>query len=222
MISILMLTYNAPLFVIKSIISVAKYTKNVSYELIVLDNHSRILTRIILWLLKSWHLIDTLVYNDYNSLFAKGNNIASRYTNSRSKYYLLLNSDIVVKDPSWLDKLLRIHPKNGGISSYGAVLSEPIRADGYCLLINKYLYEKFKLDEEFEWWWSVTKLESQVLAEGLIIKAIKNHDDMLYHYGGASGKGFSNAKGMDIDIDEVKKWFSDSQGKVMILESIND
>ena len=174
MISILMLTYNAPLFVIKSIISVAKYTKNVSYELIVLDNHSRILTRIILWLLKSWHLIDTLVYNDYNSLFAKGNNIASRYTNSSSKYYLLLNSDIVVKDPSWLDKLLRIHPKNGGISSYGAVLSEPIRADGYCLLINKYLYEKFKLDEEFEWWWSVTKLESQVLAEGLIIKAIKN------------------------------------------------
>lgn len=89
MISILMLTYNAPLFVIKSIISVAKYTKNVSYELIVLDNHSRILTRIILWLLKSWHLIDTLVYNDYNSLFAKGNNIASRYTNSSSKYYLL-------------------------------------------------------------------------------------------------------------------------------------
>ena len=66
MISILMLTYNAPLFVIKSIISVAKYTKNVSYELIVLDNHSRILTRIILWLLKSWNLIDTLVYNNYN------------------------------------------------------------------------------------------------------------------------------------------------------------
>lgn len=81
--------------------------------------------------------IDKLVFNTDNSLFAKGNNIASSLSDKSTKYYLLLNSDIEIRNYDWLDKLLAIHPVEGGISSYGFVKSEPKRADGYCMMIEK-------------------------------------------------------------------------------------
>lgn len=96
--------------------------------------------------------------------------------------------------------------------------SEPIRADGYCLLINRDLYEKYKLDENYEWWWGVTELESMVLKEGKKIVAVRNHEEYIHHYGGKSGKGFKNAKGMDVDINEVKKWFDGN--KVEIIDRL--
>ena len=101
-------------------------------------------------------------------------------------------------------------------AAYGAVMSEPIRADGYCLLVEKDLYEKFQLDEKFQWWWSVTKLEAQILNEGKKIVAFKNHENMIHHFGGKSGMGYKDAKGMDITIDKVIKWFKN--GKVEIIE----
>lgn len=137
---------------------------------------------------------------------------------SQSDYFLLLNSDIKIRSKRWLSDLLDIHPACGGISSYGAVLAEPRRADGYCLLINSELYKKYKLDEEFQWWWSVTKLQSMVLKENKRIVSVVHHENKLHHYGGKSGKGYRDAKGMNIDIEEVKKWFS--MGKVEFIDYI--
>lgn len=210
-----MLTYNAPRYVKKSIISLKKLTSNQNYELIVVDNDSKHPTVRTLYKLKSRGLVDKLYYNSNNDLFAKGNNIAARLASEDSDYYLLLNSDVEIKSPDWLDKLIELMPEEGGIASFGAVQSAPKRADGYCMMINADLYNKYKLDEHFQWWWGVTKLESQVLKEGKKVIAVDDHEEYIHHFGGKSGKGFSDATGMDVDMDEVKKWFEDGDVKII-------
>lgn len=217
-VSVLMLTYNAPRYVKKSIVSLKKLTKNSNYELIVVDNDSKHPTIRTLYKLKSQGLIDKLYYNSQNDLFAKGNNIAARLASEDSDYYLLLNSDVEIKSSDWLDKLIELMPEEGGIASFGAVQSAPKRADGYCMMINADLYNKYKLDEHFQWWWGVTKLESQVLKEGRKVIAVDDHEEYIHHFGGKSGKGFSDATGMDVDMDEVKKWFED--GDVQIISHL--
>lgn len=189
-------------------------------ELIVLDNNSKFQTKILLKILKKLKLIDTLVLNSKIDLFAKGNNLASKYASEKTTHYLLLNSDIKINDPNCFNRLMEIHPTGGGISSFGAVLYEPIRADGYCMLIDKDLYDKYQLDENFEWWWSVTKIQSQILTEGLKIRAVQNHEKYIHHYGGKSGKGWKDAKGMDIRMDEVINWFKDKKENVEIIKII--
>ena len=213
-VSILMLTYNAPHYVKKSILSLNKRTKNVNYELIVVDNNSNKPTVRVLDRLHRNGFINKLYFNSKNDLFAGGNNIAASLANKDSDYYLLLNSDVEIKSDDWLEKLIALMPKDGGIVSYGAVTSSPKRADGYCMLINSNLYNKYKLDENFQWWWSVTKLEGQVLKENKSIIAIKNHEEYIHHFGGKSGKGYKDAKGMDVDMDEVEKWFSSGEVEI--------
>lgn len=218
-ISILMLTYNAPNYVfesIKGVNEIKKKTENI--ELIVLDNNSEITTKEVLKELKEKNLIDKLVFNPKNDLFAKGNNLASKYASDTTTHYLLLNSDVKVIDSNCINKLIEIHPKYGGISSFGAVLSNPPRADGYCMLIDKHLYDKYQLDEYFEWWWSITKLQSEILSEGLTIRAVRNHEKYIHHYGGKSGDAWKNAKGMNIEENEVINWFKDKGTVEIIME----
>ncbi|WP_186328898.1 glycosyltransferase family 2 protein [Bacillus sp. X1(2014)] len=217
-VSILMLTHNAPRFVKESIETVKEKTRGIEYELIVVDNASRITTKLLLRYLKAKGLIDVLYLNKENSLFAKGNNIASSYCSSDSNLILLLNSDIRINSDDWLQKLAELHPSKGGIASYGVVEDEPYRADGYCMLIDRELYDKYKLDEEFAWFWSVTKLQSLVLKEGKSINAVRNHEEYIHHYGGKSGKGFKNAAGMGINISDVKAWFT--KGTIDIIDKL--
>lgn len=220
-ISILMLTYNAPEYVLESIMGIEKAKQKTDMlELIVLDNNSKSPTKHILKQLKKDNLIDKLVLNQKNDLFARGNNLASKYASEDTTHYLLLNSDIKIIDPCCFNKLMEIHPKEGGISSFGAVLSEPKRADGYCMLIDKYLYDKYQLDEYFEWWWSITKLQSQILTEGFKIRAVRNHEQYLHHYGGKSGDAWRGATGMDIKIDEVINWFKNKKENIEIIYEI--
>ena len=222
-ISILMLTYNAPRYVLESIIGVNKAKKvTENLELIVLDNASKFTTRFLLKVLKKMHLIDVLILNSRNDLFARGNNLASSKADPDTTHYLLLNSDIKINNADCFNKLAQIHPDKGGISSFGAVHSNPIRADGYCMLIDKNLYDKYQLDEDFEWWWSITKLQSQILTEGLKILAVDNHDKFIHHYGGKSGKGYVDAKGMDIKRDVVISWFDNKKENVEIIDNIDD
>ena len=216
--SILMLTHNAYKFVFKSIWTVAKTSKKIDYELIVVDNASRWPTIIVLCFLKFIGKINKLYFNKQNDFFAKGNNLASKMASEDTTHYLLLNSDIEIKDKDWLSKMINLH-ETPGISALGCVKTEPIRADGYCMLIDRWLYDKYLLDEKYEWWWSVTKLESKVLKEGLKIRAVDNHEKLLHHFGGGSGDSWKKAKGIDTSIDEVMKWFSD-KNDVTIIESI--
>ena len=205
-VSILMLTYNAPRYVLESIWGVKMRTNqgNFEYELIVVDNRSKLATRLLVRFLKLVGLIDTLYMNSNNSLFAGGNNIAASLTDKRSELYLLLNSDVRINDADWLSNLVRRHKY--GVISYGAVDS-PTRADGYCYLIDAKLYNKHPLDENYQWWWSITKQQAKILGEA-DVRIFREHERWLHHYGGKSGKGFKDAKGMDVNIDEVKQWFN--------------
>lgn len=209
--SILILTHNAPTYVKETIETLNKITnpedlKNT--EIIVVDNNSDNETKEILFELKNKKYIDKLYCSDINHFFAKGNNLASELVATSTEMFLLLNSDIKIKNPKWLSYLInKKNSNNYNIASLGAVNSKPFRADGYCFLIDRNLYDKFKLDENFQWWWSVTKLQAEVLKDGGKIIAMDYHDNLIYHYGGKSGQSFKDAKGMDIEVNDIIKWF---------------
>ena len=150
--------------------------------------------------------IDRLLYLYYNSLFAEGNNIASRLANPHAPYFLLLNSDVEIRNCDWLRLLLDAH--RPGISAYGVVHGDPItRVDGYCLLIDSKLYREHLLDESFQWWWSVTKLQAHILTSGYSVQGYAEHENQIHHFGRKSGGGFRGAKGMGVSPEEVVGWF---------------
>ena len=215
MVSIIMLVHGAPIYTKNTIETLQKTEGN--FELIVLDNNSDKKTKKILLKLQEKGYIDKLIYSKVNTLFAKGNNIASNFCAEESDKIVLLNSDIDIRNKDWLKEMLKVHKK--GITTLGLVEGKPwTRGDGYCLLIDKHLYFKYKLDEEFEWWWSVTKLEAQILHDKLSVIAVKNHENLIFHYGKGSGNDFKNVKGMQIEGEEIKKWFA--RKEIKIIESI--
>jgi glycosyltransferase involved in cell wall biosynthesis len=216
-VSILMLTHNAPEYVELSIRSVRECTKGISYELIVLDNASENETVSLVGNLHKEGLIDKLKLLDYNSLFAEGNNIAARLASTDSSYFLLLNSDIEVKSPDWLSHLLGVHKR--GMTSYGLVGNPrrrfgnsdqlPLRVDGFCLLIDRDLYEKVPLDEAHQWWYAVTKQQARLLQDGWNVQGYESYGQWLHHFGGKSGTAFKTARGMNVTPDELLSWFGD-------------
>ncbi|MBN9123928.1 MAG: hypothetical protein BGO99_01720 [Nitrosospira sp. 56-18] len=223
-ISILMLTHNAPEHVKLSIHSVREHTKDVGYELVVVDNASEAETVSLVTNLHAEGLIDTLKLLDYNSLFAEGNNIAAKLASTDSSYFLLLNSDIEVKSPDWLSHLLAAHKR--GITSYGIAGNPwgsvgndpgkiPLRVDGFCLLIDRDLYEKTPLDEKHQWWYAVTKQQARLLQEGWSVQGYASHEQWLHHFGGKSGTAFKSAQGMNVSQEEVCAWFNGKSARIL-------
>lgn len=213
-ISILILTHNAPRYVKLTLDSLRKYTKNIDYEVCVIDNASKYPTRLLLKWLYHRKVIDKIVFSSYNSLFAGGNNILATVADKSSKYYLLLNSDIEIKSNDWLNNLLTVHKK--GVTSYGIVENEPYRVDGYCYLIDSELYRRFPLDENnFQWFWAITKQQAQVLSAGYSVQGFKQHEMYLHHFGGRSGDDFMGAEGMSTPVEISKKWFKGKKPKFL-------
>lgn len=215
-VSIIILTHNARRYVRKTLKSLRR-TKNVNFEVIVLDNDSNWLLKLLLlwWQKLGW--IDKLCLLNYNSLFARGNNIASRLTDPSAPLFLLLNSDIEVRSENWLRRLIDIHQP--GITAYGVVEGDPItRVDGYCLLVDSKLYRDHLLDESFQWFWAVTRLQARLLTEGYHVQGYLEHEDQLHHFGGKSGKAFKGAKGMDVKMEEVIDWFAGRS--VSVLDAV--
>jgi len=211
-VSIIIPTYNAPKYC-KITLDTLKRTQGVDYEVIVVDNSSRWITKILLlwcWLRGK---INRLCLLDENMMFACGNNIGALQASSASTHILLLNSDMNIKDPLWLKKLLNLH--RGGITSYG-VVDDPklVRADGYCLLIDRDLYRRHQLDEKFKWFWSVTKLQGEILREGFSVIAVRYHDDIIYHYGGKSGKRHLRDDESNFRRPDTSSWFGGQEVQV--------
>jgi len=211
-VSILMLTHNAPRYVEISVRSVVERTVGVDYELVVVDNASDAETRALVERLHDAGMITRLKLMDYNSLFAEGNNVAAALAAPDATHFLLLNSDIEVKDPRWLQRLLAVHKR--GITSYG-VASDPERVDGYCLLIDAELYRAHPLDEGHQWWWAVTKQQAVLLNEGVTVQGYRFHERYLHHFGGKSGSAFKSARGMNVTREEVMGWFNGKQPRIL-------
>jgi cellulose synthase/poly-beta-1,6-N-acetylglucosamine synthase-like glycosyltransferase len=203
-VSILMLTHNAPRYVEISIRSLARQTQGVNYELVVVDNASHPPTRELLSRLQQEGLVHQLRLLDHNSFFAGGNNIASRVASSDSTHFLLLNSDVEIKDPAWLSHLLSIHKP--GITAYG-VVEDPLRVDGYCLLVDAPLYRDHLLDEGHQFFWAVTKFQGALLAKGYSVQGYAEHKKYLHHFGGKSGKAYKAAKGLEVSAQQLAEYF---------------
>lgn len=216
LVSILMLTYNAPEYVELSIRSVRERTVGVDYELVVVDNDSRPPTKELVQKLYDQGLIDSLKLMPYNSFFAEGSNIAASLASSQATHYLLLNSDVEVHSVEWMRRLLDHHSR--GATAYGLAL-DPLRIDGYCLLIDADLYQSHPLDEGHQWWWGVTKQQAQLLREGFTVQGWGEHAAYLTHFGGKSGSAFKSARGMDVVREEVEQWFDGKRATVLDMKA---
>lgn len=214
-VSIIILVHNAPAYIKKALKSL-RLTQDVKYEVIVVDNGSDKITINLLSKLFIKKLIDKLICLKENAFFSKGNNIGSKLCSLKSTHILLLNSDVEIRNPFWLKTLLSVF--TNGVASFGYCSTPPFRADGYCFLIDKFLYQKYLLDETYEWIWSITKLQAQLLRDGYDIIAIDGHDNYLFHFGGKSGNDWSIAKGLDVDYETVLSWFENTKNKVKRID----
>lgn len=157
---------------------------------------------------------------DKNLFFAKGNNLGSKLVSKDSKYVLFLNSDVEIIDSKWLSKMLEIHKR--GATSLGCGTSEKGRfiADGYCILIDRDIFDKILMNEKFEWWYGLAYTEKEILKRFYTIQAVRYHDELLIHYGGKSGNDWTTATGME-RINWYDKWFGKCIKKVKCIYSLS-
>lgn len=182
-VSIVMLTYNAPNYIKHTLNTLAKTTGN--YELIVFDNDSKEKTKKVLNKYKKLGIIDKLIFSDRNLLFAGGNNEASKYVSKDSKFILLLNSDVEIRNKEWLEKMISVHKK--GVTACQVCSYDDNRPDGWCLLVDKNLYLNYKLDSKrFTWFFSISDFCSRLQKDGYSIQTIENYKNFIYHFGGSS------------------------------------
>ncbi len=210
-ISVLMLTHCAPRYVKQSIVTLKKRTDFApGYELIVADNDSDRKTRRLLSRLYFNGLIDKLAYAGENLMFARGNNVAAELCSAESEYVLLLNSDIEVRRADWMTRMVEQMESDSRVAvvGLGNCNDDMPRCDGFAMLVRKELYLRYKLDENFAWWWSVTRLQAQISRDGWKILAVPDYEHLLYHFGGKSPQAATaGAKGMDTAAQEVYSWF---------------
>lgn len=205
-VSIIMLTYNAPVYIEHSIRSVYENTVDIDFELIVCDNCSNEKTKRKLNSLYSKGHIDKLIFFDKNYFFVGGNNKAVKYADEESEFLLLLNSDIEIKNKQWLKKILDVHKR--GITACQICDEEDCRPDGWCLLVDKDIYSSHKLDEKrFIWYYSIADFGSRVMKSGFNVQTIRNYNNFIKHFGGASEIN-SEVQNIGCEyINDVNNWY---------------
>jgi glycosyltransferase involved in cell wall biosynthesis len=128
LVSIVMLTHNAVRFSLRAIRSLRR-TLDVPFDVIVVDNRSAFPTRLLLFTLSALGAVDTICFLPNNRLFASGNNIGASLAARATSHILLINSDVEVRDPRWLTRMLAVHRRGATALGYVAGGPRP-RADG--------------------------------------------------------------------------------------------
>lgn len=206
-VSVVVLTFNAPRYC-RITLNTLQRTEDVKYETVVVDNASSWITKCYLFWAFMLGKIGRLCVLDRNMMFSGGNNIGVALSSKDCTHVVLLNSDVEIKDPLWLRKLLDIH--HGGVTAYGYVEGSsaiPARADGYCFLIDKKLYDRYGLNEDYKWWWGVTELQGKLLRDGYEVQAVDKHDHILFHFGGKSGETHLKEDQQNFSMPNVMEWF---------------
>jgi hypothetical protein len=203
-VAIVIVSHNALRYCVRLFRSLAR-TRGVSYDTVVVDNRSRPWTRLVLVALSAVRSITRLCLLDTNTFFAEANNIGVAAAARDCDLVLLLNSDTEVRHPGWLARLVSLHTR--GVTAFGVAGGGLDRADGYCFMVDRDLYEAHGLDETLQWWWAITRLQAQILNDGHTVHAIRNHDEWLVHFGGKSGTAWKAASGMSLEAEDVAAWF---------------
>lgn len=222
-ISIIILTHGAPEYVKVTLESLHTFTSGgtIPYEVIVLDNASDRETQELLWKCKQQGLVDKLIFESENTYFAKGNNLAAHFCCAQSRYILLLNSDVEIRHPQWLEKLMQIHER--GATSYGCPITPGGRplADGYCFLIDRDLYQQYPIDEQYPWWYGILGTQTGLLKSGASVKAIQEHETYLHHFGGGSGEDWKKVQKPGADRTVYDRELSQCPRQVECIYSLD-
>lgn len=117
-VSIIIVNYNTYDLVLQCIESVIKYTKEITYEIIVVDNNSP--NREIEKLNEIYPQVN-LILNNKNSGFGIANNIGNKFANG--KFIFLLNSDTIVIDNS-IYELYKFMLENPHVGACGGNLCD--------------------------------------------------------------------------------------------------
>ena len=202
--AIVVVSFNALAYARRMLRSV-RQTRAVNFEVVVVDNNSRLPTRLWWTLQKFLGRINRLTLLDQNTFFAEGCNIGAAIVRRDTTHLLLLNTDCEVVDPSWLSRMLAAHREGATGLRYITSGAWP-RTDGFCLLIDRHCWEE-GLNESYQWWWAVTGLQARLMRQGLTVQAVRNYDDVLIHHGGKSGSAFKTARSGDTSKALIASWF---------------
>lgn len=112
------LSYNTSALTVRCLESIYKKTKNIKFEVILVDNASRDNT---VEVIKKKFQKIILIENKKNNFFAKGYNQAIK--KSKGKYFLMLNSDAYIQDNSFF-KLLKFMESKKVYACEGLEISE--------------------------------------------------------------------------------------------------
>lgn len=211
-VAIVVVSFNALKFARKMLRSVRR-TRGVEYEINVVDNNSGLPTRLWWTWQKFRGRINRLALLDQNTFFAEGCNIGAGMATREATHILLLNTDCEVLDPDWLARMLAAHEEGATGLHYVTTGSWP-RVDGFCLLVDRHLWGD-GLDEEFQWWWSVTGFQARLLREGRRVTAVREYADVVVHHGGKSGKAYRAARSGDYSTEAIHGWFAGHQVTVI-------
>lgn len=211
-VAIVVVSYNALGYARRMLRSVRR-TTGVPYEIVVVDNHSRLRTRLYWTAQRFLGRIQRLALLDTNTFFAEGSNIGVSLAPRDATHILLLNTDCEVLDPTWLRRMLAVHREGATGLRYVTSGAWP-RADGFCLLVDRHCWED-GLDEAYQWWWGVTGLEARLLRQGRSVQAVKDYADVVVHHGGKSGKAFKRARSADTTDEVIAGWFEGRQVTVV-------
>lgn len=215
-VSIVIVTYNAKDYV-EQVINSLKKTSYKNFEIIVVDNNSNEDVKKYLKKMKQTKQIDKLFLSESNTYFAGGNNIGATLCSEKSKYILLLNSDVEIKHPDWL-KILLLNAPHEGIVSFGTVFFPSIRPDGYCLLINRSIYNDVGgISSKFPMNGSITDLAAKVYNHGYTLNAIYNHDKYVVHFGQKSYKKKSKPTFYNPGTRTLSKVFNRANVNLLII-----
>jgi GT2 family glycosyltransferase len=118
--SVLSVSYNAEDLLRKCLKAVFANTREVGFEVIVVDNDSRYAD--IVGMVKREFPQVTTISNDHNGGFSQGNNLGLR--KARGRYVVLLNPDTEVQ-PFALDKMVRFMDRRPDVGVLGSPLVYP-------------------------------------------------------------------------------------------------
>jgi GT2 family glycosyltransferase len=209
--SIIIITLNNKKILEECIESIVKFTKSISYEIIVVDNNSSDGTQA---LIRSKYPDVTLIENKSNLGFSGANNKGLKI--ARGRYSLLLNDDTYIKDDAFgkitafMDsetdtgicgpRLLNV---DGSIQRQGSILSArkwrsnvPAEVSfvlGACMFIRTSILKKIGLLDENLFFYN-DDLDLCKRASGASFKVVYFPLAEVVHYGGFSSKKFPGKK----------------------------